>query len=360
VITPEDGHVLTTVGLDLGDRTIQACFVDHHGEIVEESRLKATEAALRRRFSGDPRYRIVLEAGSHSPWISRLLVDLGHEVYIANPRRLRAIYENENKSDRVDAQYLARIGRLDPALLYPLRHRSLETQADLAVLRSRAALVRARATLVNHVRGTVKSVGGRLPRCETRYVAERAALHLPPEVVPALSPVLSAIAELTARIAAYDKQIEQMAKERYPETELLRQVPGVGAITATTFVLTVEDPSRFPRAWAVGSYLGLRPRRAESGTLNPQMHITKAGDKQLRSLLVECAHHILGHLGPDTDLKRWGLKLAERGGKAAKKRAAIAVARKLSVLLLRLWTTGEVYEPLRNSGVRSEVPALAP
>ena len=358
MITTEDGQMLTTVGLDLGDKTIQACFVDHHGEIVEESRLKATEAALRRRFSGEPRYRMVLEAGLHSPWISRLLESLGHEVYVANPRRLRAIYENENKSDRVDAEYLARIGRLDPALLYPLRHRSLEVQADLAVLRSRAALVRARATLVNHARGAVKSIGGRLPRCETRYVAERAALHLPPELVPALSPILSAIAELTARIAGYDKEIERMAKERYPETELLRQVPGVGAITATTFVLTVEDPARFPRARAMGSYLGLRPRRAESGSQNPQLHITKAGDKQLRSLLVECAHHILGHLGPDTDLKRWGLKLAERGGKAAKKRAAIAVARKLSVLLLRLWVTGEIYEPLRNSRAPGNTPVL--
>jgi transposase len=351
--------MLTTVGLDLGDKTIQACFLDHHGDIVEESRLKATDASLRRRFSGEPHYRVGLEAGLHSPWISRLLLDLGHEVYVANPRRLRAIYENESKSDRVDAQYLARIGRLDTALLYPLRHRSLETQADLAVLRSRAALVRARATLVNHLRGTVKSIGGRLPRCETKYVAERAALHLPPEVVPALTPILEAVAELTAHIAAYDKQIEQMAKERYPETELLRQVPGVGAITATTFVLTVEDPGRFPRARAVGSYLGLRPRRAESGAQNPQMHITKAGDKHLRSLLVECAHHILGRLGPDCDLKRWGLALAERGGKAAKKRAVIAVARKLSVLLLRLWVTGEVYEPLRYPGRRGDAAALA-
>jgi transposase len=134
----------------------------------------------------------------------------------------------------------------------------------------------------------------------------------------------------------------------------------VGAITATTFVLTVEDPARFPRARAIGSYLGLRPRQADSGTLKPQLHITKAGDKNLRSLLVECAHHILGRLGPDSDLKRWGLKLAERGGKAAKKRAAIAVARKLSVLLLRLWVTGEVYEPLRNSRLKGDLLPTTP
>jgi transposase len=360
VITSNDGQGQITVGLDVGDKNIHACFLNQDGVIVEESKLGATPGALRRRFSGEERYRIVLEAGLHSPWMSHLLLGLGHEVYVANPRRLRAIYENESKSDRVDAQYLARIGRLDPTLLYPLHHRSPETRADLAVLRSRAALVRARSTLVNHVRGSVKSAGGRLPRCETQYLARRAELSLPAELAPALSPILSTIAELTVRIAAYDKQIEQMAKERYPETELLRQVGGVGPITATTFVLTVEDPARFPRARAVGSYLGLRPRQADSGTIKPQLHITKAGDKNLRGLLVECAHHILGHLGPDTDLKRWGLKLAERGGKNAKKRAAIAVARKLSVLLLRLWVTGEVYEPLRNARLHGELLSPAP
>ena len=349
-----------TVGLDVGDKNIHACFLDEDGVVVEESRLAATPGALYRRFSGDERYRIILEAGIHSPWMSRLLLDLGHEVYVANPRRLRAIYENESKSDRVDAQYLARIGRLDPTLLYPLRHRSPETRADLAVLRSRTALVKTRSALVNHVRGAVKSAGGRIPRCDARYLARTATLHLPPELVPALSPILSTIADLDGRISAYDKQIEEMAKERYPDTRLLRQVPSVGPITAATFVLTVEDPTRFPRARAMGSYVGLRPRQGDSGTLKPQLRITKAGDKNLRSLLVECAQHILGRLGPDTDLKRWGLKLAERGGKNAKKRAVIAVARKLSVLLLRLWVTGEVYEPLRNARLRGELLSPAP
>lgn len=349
-----------TVGLDVSDRNIHACFLDQDGKVVEESRLGATPSALRRRFSGGDRLRIILEAGIHSPWMSRLLADLGHEVYVANPRRLRAIYENENKSDRVDAQYLARIGRLDPTLLYPLRHRSAETQADLTVLRSRAALVKVRANLANFMRGVVKSAGGRIPTCETRYLARTAELHLPAELVAALSPLVSTIADLDVRITAYDKQIEEMAKERYPETELLRQVPRVGSITATTFVLTVEDPTRFPRARVMGSYLGLRPRQGDSGMLKPQLRITKAGDRHLRSLLVECAQQILGRLGPDTDLKRWGLKLAERGGKSAKKRAVIAVARKLSVLLLRLWVTGEAYEPLRNSRVRGELLQATP
>jgi transposase len=344
-----------TVGLDVGDKHVHACFLGHDGLIVEESRLATTAVALRRRFGGEERYRIILEAGLHSPWMSRLPADLGHQVYVANPRRLRAIYLNESKSDRVDAEYLARIGRLDPALLFPLRHRSAKTQADLALLRSRAMVVKARGMLIQYVRGVVKSAGGRIPHCDARGFARKAALHLPAELEPVLSPVVATIAGMDATIRAYDKQTEQMAEERYPETQLLQQVTGVGAITAATFVLTVEDPTRFVRSRSIGSYLGLRPRQDESGTIKRQLRITKAGDEHLRSLLVSCSQYILGHFGPDTDLRRWGLRLAERGGKNGKKRAVVAVARKLSVLLLRLWVTGEVYEPLRSARLRGEL-----
>jgi len=166
--------------------------------------------------------------------------------------------------------------------------------------------------------------------------------------------VLVVIAELCAQIRALDERIEKMARQRYPETALLTQVPGVGTLTATVYVLTLEDPERFPRSRSVGSYLGLRPRQRDSGSLQPQLRITKAGDEHLRWLLVGAAHYILGPFGPDTDLRRWGLKLAAQGGRSGKKRAAVAVARKLSVLLLRLWVTGEVYEPLRNARLRDE------
>ena len=357
-MTTQSGGAQMTVGLDVSDRHVHTCFIDHDGLIMEESRLAATSNALRRRFSGGERHRVILEVGVHSPWMSRLLVDLGHEVYVANARRLRAIYTNENKSDRVDAEYLARIGRLDPALLSPLTHRSPETQADLAVLRSRAVLVKVRSLLANHLRGVVKSAGGRVPPAETRLLAGRMQNELPTELEPALAPVVSTMLELDERIRAYDQQIEAMSREHYPETQLLRQVHGVGLITAATFVLTVEDPTRFGNPRSIGSYLGLRPRQDDSGSLKPQLPITKAGDKNLRSLLVECSQHILGRFGHDSDLRRWGLKLAERGGKSAKKRAIVAVARKLSVLLLRLWLTGEAYEPLRNARLRGELVPL--
>jgi transposase len=341
-----------TVGLDVGDKYTHACVLDADGEILEEIRLSTNARALRHRFEGKEQHRVVLEAGVHSPWISRLLVEIGHEVYVANPRRVRAIYENENKCDRVDAQYLARIGRLDPALLFPLSHRTAQAQADLAILRSRAALVRTRSSLIRFVRGVVKSSGGRIPACDARNFARKAELHLPPELQPALSLIIATIVDMDARVGEYDKEIESVAGERYPETNLLRQVAGVGPITAATFVLTVEDPARFNNCRSIGSYLGLRPRRDESGSINRQLRITKAGDGALRSLLVSCSQYILGHFGPDSDLRRWGLHLAERGGKNGKKRAVVAVARKLSVLLLRLWITGEIYEPLRNARLR--------
>lgn len=343
-----------TVGLDVGDRHIHACFLGPEGTVEEEARFSATPDSLRRRFTNLEPHRVVMEVGLHSPWMSRLAAELGHEVYVANARRLRAIYLNENKSDRVDAEYLARIGRLDPALLFPLRHRSVQTQADLTLLRSRDALVRARTALVNFVRGQVKSAGGRIPSCDARYFARKAPAHLPTTPETQLSPILGAITELDARIASYSEEILRMAEQRHPECALLRQIPGVGPLTAACFVLTIEDPARFPNPRAVGSYLGLCPRRDESGSQAPQLRITKCGDQNLRRLLVGAAHHILGPFGPDCDLRRWGLTLAERGGKNAKKRAIVAVARKLGVLLLHLWVTGEVYEPLRRGRVPAE------
>ena len=356
-----DGHEgRVTVGVDLGDRTSQCCVLGEDGQVREEFSVPTTQQAFRRRFLRQEHACIVLEAGVHSPWASRLLSELGHEVIVANPRRLRLIYGNDSKNDRADATYLARVGKLDPSLLSPLAHRSVTSQCDGALIRSRQALVRTRATLINHTRGMVKSFGARLPRCSTRAFAKKVDEHVPEALRPALGPVLTMISALTSEIRGLDQKIEALARDNYPETSLLSQVQGVGSLTALAYVLRVEDPARFPRARAVGSYFGLRPRQADSGKLKPQLRITKAGDQMLRCLLVGSAQYILGPFGPDTDLRRFGLALAARGGKSAKKRAAVAVARKLAVLLLRLWVSGEVYEPLRNARLRGEMaPASA-
>jgi transposase len=349
-----------TAGLDLGDRYSYLCLLDtDSGEVLEEGRLRTTPEALRRRFASEPSVRIAIETGTHSPWVSRLLEKCGHEVLVANARKLRLIYANRRKTDEVDAENLARLARVDPKLLYPLKHRGEESQAHMAIIRSRQALVGSRTQLVNHVRGAVKSFGHRLPKCPARTFHKRAPEHIPEALMPALDPILVQIGSLTERIRDYDRKMEEISKESYPETELLRQVEGIGALSALTFVLTLEDPYRFENSRSVGAYLGLVPARDQSGDRDPQKRISKEGDQMLRKLLVGSAHYILGPFGSDSDLRRHGEKIASRGGKNAKKRAAVAVARKLSVLLHRLWVTGEAYDPLHNAHRREVREAAA-
>jgi transposase len=347
-----------TAGLDIGDKYSYLCLLDtDSGEVLEEGRLRTTPEALRRRFASERPLRIAIETGTHSPWVSRLLEECGHEVLVANARKLRLIYASKQKSDEVDAENLARLARVDPRLLYPLKHRGEDAQAHMAIIRSRQALVDCRTQLVNHVRGAVKSFGARLPKCPARSFHKRASEHIPQALWPALGPILEQIASLTQRIRDYERELETISKEHYPETELLRQVEGVGTLTALTFVLTLEDPYRFEKSRSVGAYLGLVPARDRSGDRDPQKHISKEGDEMLRKLLVGSAHYILAPFGSDSDLRRHGQKIASRGAKNAKKRAAVAVARKLAVLLHSLWMSGEIYEPLRNayrSGGREE------
>jgi transposase len=339
-----------TAGLDLGDKYSYLCLLDTDGgEVIEEGRVRTTPEALRRRFASERPMRIAIEAGTHSPWVSRLLEECSHEVLVANARKTRLIYANKQKTDEVDAENLARLARLDPKLLYPLKHRGEQSQAHMAILRSREALVGCRTQLVNHVRGAVKSFGARLPKCPARSFHNKAAEHIPEALCAALGPILEQIGSLTERIRQYDRKLEEISKEHYPETELLRQVEGVGGLTALTFVLTLEDPYRFEKSRSVGAYLGLVPASERSGDRDPQKRISKEGDEMLRKLLVGSAHYILGPFGSDSDLRRHGQKIASRGAKNAKKRAAVAVARKLAVLLHRLWVSGEVYEPLYNA-----------
>jgi len=342
------GHQLT-IGLDLGDRSSYYCVLDEAGEVILEQKLPTTPEAMKQTFGKMPRSRIAMETGAHSPWVSRLLTALGHEVIVAHARNVRLIGESRRKDDRIDARTLARLARIDPQLLSPVQHRTAQAQIHLTVIRARAELVSARTALVNSARGLVKSYGERLRKCGTRQVGRELATGLSPELREALQPLLREVESLNEHIDEYDRRIAVMAKETYPEVALLKQVKGVGDLIALTYVLTIEDPHRFRKSRDVGCFLGLRPGRRNSGQSEPQMHISKEGDRYLRTLMVQGAHYILGPFGEDSDLRRWGHKLAERGGKNAKRRAVVAVARKLAVLLHRLWVSGEVYEPLRNS-----------
>jgi len=338
-----------TIGLDLGDRSSCYCVLDENGEIILEQKVATTPEAMQQAFGKMARSRIAMETGTHSPWVSRLLTALGHEVIVAHARNVQLITESRRKDDRIDARTLARLARIDPQLLSPVKHRSAKAQIHLTEIRARAELVSARTALVNSARGLAKSYGERLRKCGTRQVGRELAMGLSAEMRAALEPLLRAIESLNEQIPEYDRRIAKIAKEAYPETALLKQVKGVGDLIAVAYVLTLEDPQRFRKSREAGCFLGLRPGRRNSGQSEPQMHISKEGDRYLRTLMVQGAHYILGPFGEDSDLRRWGQKLAERGGKNAKRRAVVAVARKLAVLLHRLWVSGEAYEPLRNS-----------
>jgi transposase len=343
--------------MDLGDKTSHYYVLDSEGEMVRESTVATTKKGMKQRFGHLPKCRIAIEVGTHSPWVSRLLSSFGHEVIVANARQVKLISASSRKDDRLDAQTLARLARMDPELLRPIRHRGEKTQGDLMQVRVRAALVDTRTGLVNTARGLAKAMGERLPKCDADQMGVEKMQGLPAVLVEALTPLLETVQSLTQQIKASDQKLEQLAGSDYPETELLRQVSGVGSLISLTFVLTIEDPNRFRKSRDVGCYVGLRPRRSESGESRPQLGISKEGDVYLRKLLVQGAHCILSQKSPDTDLKRWGLKLAGKGNKNAKKRALVAVARKLAILLHHLWVNGEVYEPLRNS--RSLEPKAA-
>jgi transposase len=341
-----------TIGMDLGDKTSRYCALDEHGDVLFERATATSQKGMLEAFGALRRCRIALEVGTHSPWVSRLLKKLGHEVIVANARQVKLITQSSRKNDQLDAQTLARLARVDPKLLRPIQHRSEAAQQHLMVIRVRATLVETRTALVNSARGLAKSVGERLAKCDADNLDVERMQTLPEALQTTLKPLLEEVASVTEKIHALDERIEQIAREQYPETALLKQVSGVGNLIALTFLLTVEDPARFRKSREVGCYVGMRPKSRDSGESQPQLGISKEGDVYLRKLLVQGAHHILGRRGPDTDLQRWGLKLFARGGKNAKKRALVAVGRKLGVLLHCLWVSGEVYEPLRHSLAR--------
>jgi transposase len=354
-LNKQDGRL--TIGLDLGDSSSFYCVLDEAGDVLLEQKVSTTPKAIREIFGAMPQSRIALETGTHSPWVSRLLKELGHEPIVAHARSVRLIGDSRRKDDRLDARTLARLVRIDPQLLCPVKHRSAGAQADLTVIRARAALVRARTMLVNAVRGLTKSYGERLRGCNARGMKPKAAQDLSPELKSALEPLMSEIESVSERICEYDQLLESMVRNRYPEAERLKQIKGVGTLIALAYMLTLEDPHRFRKSRDAACYVGLQPGRRNSGQSEPQMHISKEGDPYLRALLLQAAHHVLGPWGVDSDLRRWGMKLAEHGGKRGKKRAVIAVARKLTVLLHRLWVSGDVYVPLRPS---SRVTASLP
>ena len=341
-----------TIGLDLGDRFTHFCILDETGEILLEDKLATTKTGLNRLFETLASTRTALEAGTHSPWITHHLLSMGHEVIVANPRRLTIITDSKRKNDRIDAEKLARLARADPKLLAPIHHRGEQAQKDLAFIRVRETLVTARTSFINAARGHAKALGFRLEDCDGDSVGTDMAKQLPEDIRTILEPLLELVSQFTAKIKEADQQIHAIAK-RYPEIQLLTPIWGVGELTALAFVLTIEEAQRFNKSRQVGPYLGMVPGQSQSGNSDPQQRITKEGDRMVRWLLVQCAHCILRRGAPDSDLRRWGLnkidELKSGKGKPRKKKVIVAVARKLAVLMHRLWVNGEVYDPLYNA-----------
>jgi len=306
--------VMLTSGLDLGDRTTHRCTLDSERRVTSRGRFTTTRESLQREFGGIARQRVVIEAGSQSLWVSHLLRELGHEVLVVDPRRVQKLVAGNRKTDRRDAESLARLALGVPELLGAAHHRSFEAQADLSMLRSRDILVRMRTKLVCHVRGILKAFGIKLASSSAASFHRRAIEQIPANLQPALHPVLAALGDLERRIGELDDALQLAATARHPEVKVLRQVPGVGPVVAMAFALTVGDPQRFRRSRDVGAWVGLTPDKRSSGDSDPQLSIHRRGDGYLRRLLVVASHYILGPFGKDSDLRRYGLILPRLRG----------------------------------------------
>lgn len=331
-------------GMDVGDRHSQLCAMDGQGDVVWERKVPTTRSGLQKGFGKAKGLRIVLEAGTQSRWIAQYLKEGGHRVKVVDPRKLRRIFGSDQKSDVRDARELCEeaLWRWERTPEVKLRDKGM--QENLAVLRTRNLLVECRTKLVNAVRSVLKQEGIRVSQGTTTAFSQKARAVVPEGLASALHPLLDEIESLSARIAFCDERIEELS-QKDPAVRLLRSAYGVGPVTAAAFVWTIGDPSRFKRSRTVGAFLGLRPRRDQSGEREKQLAVTKAGDRFLRKLLVQCAHGILRGRGKESALRDFGLRIAERGGGRAKKRAVVAVARKLAVILHRMWVTGEAYRP---------------
>jgi transposase len=328
-------------GIDVHLKASELCELSSRGKVVRRERFSSTREGFRKQFGGSPRMRIVMESGGSTPWVYRLLCDLGHEVVVVNPRRVRLIAESTLKSDRIDAEILARLSRFDLELLQPVHQRSAESQALRTKIQVRTSLVRSRVALMNQVKGTLRSQGVRFSTSTAnRFVVKWAAARIPRPLRDLLEPLVGAIGELTDRIEKLQRELVEVAQS---DARLLRlqEAPGVGPLVSLAFAGWVDRADRFARSRDVGACLGLRPIVRASGGSRRTSHISREGDSEMRWLLVQAAHASLA-VHRDSALKRWGERLVERLGK---KKAVVALARKLAVLLHRLWVTGESYRP---------------
>lgn len=336
------------VGLDLGDKKHDICELNWEGDKTLTAKIENNSGSLNTffdRYKNPGEIRVAMEAGSSSAWISDILNARGFQVYVGNARKMRAIWDTDCKTDERDAEMIARLARFDLKLLHPIKHRSAESQMDLAVIKARDGIVRNRTALINEARGLSKTAGTSLPSCSANSFASKVKDSIIKGLQPALLPLVMMIDAQTKLIRHYDNVIAELC-EKYKETKTLREITGVGPLTSLGFILTLEDPERFRKSRDVGPYLGLVPKKDKSGDIDKTLGITKAGNTYQRRLLVSAGQYILGPFGPPCDLRRFGERIAGDGtNKIRKRKAVVAVARKLAVLMHHLWKTGDEYDP---------------
>ena len=329
----QSNEISAVAGVDIGDKRSYVRLVGLDGELIEEVQIPTRPAAIEKYFRSWPRLRVVLETGGHTNWMRRLIAGLGHEVLVADARQLRLISQSDAKNDRNDAYWLAELGRSNPDLLAPVAARDEHVEQHRSWLRGRETMVEARTKLVNSVRGIAKTHGIRFGQCGMMQWVAR-VWECPDVLRTILEPMARIIVELSREINELDRRIEKLGKEQYPATQLLRSVDGVGPLTSLAYVLELNnDVGRVKRSRQMGAVVGCRPKQRDSGESSPELSITKAGNPMLRRLLVQSSQRIIGPFGLESDLRSWGLGLAARGKKRAKRRAVVAVARKLAVVL---------------------------
>jgi transposase len=334
--------------MDMGDKNHKAVGLSEDGEAVCRDEVPCTPEGVRAYLKRHPGALLAVETGTHCRWVSRVGLELGHEVLVGNARKLRMIWDSSRKNDWNDAAMLARVARADKSLLSPVRLRGEGDQKLMRLVKSRDLLVKSRTGIVNQIRGFCKSEGVRLPKCSSESFA-RLEHEVCPPVRAVAKPLFAVLKELAKKIGVYDKMIaEGVRKLRGGEAALQDTITGVGPVTAAAFLAAVGDVSTFGSARDAGPYFGLVPKQDQSGETDKQLRITKEGNALVRRLLVTAANYIMGPFGKDSDLRRHGMRIAERGGKNARKRAKAAVARKLAVVMLAVLKGKTAYRPLRE------------
>ncbi|MEX1309196.1 MAG: IS110 family transposase [Candidatus Sulfomarinibacteraceae bacterium] len=331
-------------GIDLHQNETEICVIDDDGTVIERARIKTSRTSFKRRFDGQTPMKVVLEAGGSSPWVSRLIASMGHDVVVCAPRRVRLIAESTMKTDEIDAEVLARLVRVDQGFLGRVTHRSESAQLQRGLMTARTALVNARSKWVHSTRGLLRSFGFRVPGGSTGLFHARCAkVEMPDDLRAVVQPLLNQIERVSEEIQALEERLEATASTN-PVVHHLQSVPGVGTIVSMYYVASIDDPDRFPRSRDVAAFFGLRPSFRGSADVCHYGKITKEGDPEMRRLLIQAAHGMINSRKPCA-LQQWALNLAARRGK---KKALVALARKIAVLLHHLWATGEVFQPFPN------------